>query len=434
MATVGEQAAEGSTAPGAAGAGDPALAEAPGGGRARALQALGVRDFRLFFAGQSVSLIGNAAFTIALGWRTFSLTGEASSLGIVLAAQSAAMLCTLLVGGVLADRYDRRKLMVASDIGRFLAVGALAGLDASGHLSFGALIAFAVLAGLGEGFFIPAFGGMVPLVVDTPLLASANALVGIARQGSSLVGPGIAAALYAPVGSATVFALDAASFLVASALLLMASPRRLPAAPRESARRELADGFRYVASVPFVWITIAASSVLLMVQVAPFQVLLPTLVKDEWGRGAGSYGLLSSVMGAGMIAGALAFGTLVPRGRQRATISYVMWTLNSVLVLGIGLTPWFEGALGLQLVRGLFVGFGIGLWETTLMELVPERLLARVISLDFFGSIGLMPLGYVLAAGIAGLAAPGTIVAAGAAVGVVLFGGALLWPRARQLE
>ena len=208
VAIAGEHAGEGTAVPEGAAPGDPALAEAPGGGRGRALQALGVRDFRLFFAGQSVSLIGNAAFTIALGWRTFSLTGQASSLGIVLAAQSAAMLCTLLVGGVLADRYDRRKLMVASDVGRFLAIGALAGLDASGHLSFGLLIAFAVLGGLGEGFFVPAFGGMVPLVVDTPLLASANALVGIARQGSSLVGPGIAAALYAPAGSATVFALE----------------------------------------------------------------------------------------------------------------------------------------------------------------------------------------------------------------------------------
>lgn len=407
---------------------------APGGkGRSRALHALRSRDFRLFFTGQAVSLIGTAAFTVALGWRTYTLTGRASSLGFVLAAQAAATIATLLIGGVLADRYDRRRLMIASDVGRFLAVAALAGLDASGHLSFDALLVFAVLVGLGEGFFIPAFGGMVPLVVESPLLASANALVGIARQGSSLIGPGLAAALYAPAGSATVFAVDAVSFLVASGLLLRTSPRRLPPTPRTSARSELGDGFRFVASVPFVWITIAASSLLLMVQVAPFQVLLPVLVKGEWGRGAGSYGVLASVMGAGMIAGALAFGTLVPR-RNRAVISYTMWIVNSACVVGIGLSPWFEGALALQLVRGVFVGFGIGIWETTLMELVPERLLARVISLDFFGSIGLMPLGYVLAAGIAGLASPRVIMSGGALAGVALFTAALAWPRARRFE
>jgi len=199
------------------------------GDRTRALHALRSRDFRLFFSGQAVSLVGNAAFTVALGWRTYTLTGQASSLGYVLAAQALATVATLLIGGVLADRYDRRRLMIASDVGRFLAVAVLAGLDATGHLSFDLLLTFAVLVGLGEGFFIPAFGGMVPLVVESPLLASANALVGIARQGSSLIGPGIAAALYAPAGSAAVFALDAASFLVASACCC--SPARAACPP-----------------------------------------------------------------------------------------------------------------------------------------------------------------------------------------------------------
>lgn len=400
--------------------------------RGRALHALRSRDFRLFFTGQAISLIGSAAFTVALGWRTYTLTGRASSLGFVLALQAVATVATLLIGGVLADRYDRRRLMIASDIARFAAVAALAGLDASGHLTLAWLLGFAFLLGLGEGFFIPAFGGIVPLVVDSPLLASANALVGIARQGSVLLGPALAAAIYAPVGSATVFALDAASFLVAAWFLFRAQSRRLPPAPRESARREVADGFRHVAGVPFLWVTIVISSLLLMIQVAPFQVLLPVLVKTEWHRSVGGYGLLSSALGAGMVLGALAFGTIVPR-RHRAVLCFAIFAINSLIVVAIGVAPWFTAALALQVLRGLFVGFGIAVWETTLMEIVPERLLARVISLDFFGSIGLMPLGYVLAAGIAGLASPGVIVSAGAGVGTVLFAAALSWPRAREL-
>lgn len=402
-------------------------------GRTRALHALRGRDFRLLFAGQLVSLIGSGAFTVALGWRTYSLTGETRALAYVLTAQAVAILATLLVGGVLADRWDRRRLMILSDIGRFAAIGTLAGLDATGHLSLGWLICFAALAGLGEGLFIPAFGGIVPLVVEGPLLASANALVGIARQGSVLIGPALAAALYGPAGSASVFALDAVSFLVAVVLLLLARPRVLSLPPRESARRELAEGVRYVASVPFLWFTIGASSLLLMIQVAPFQVLLPDLVRGEWGRGAGGYGLMASLMGAGTIVGALAFGTLVPR-RQRALLSFLMWTANSACVVGIGLMPWFEGALALQALRGLFIGFGIAIWETTLMEITPEHLLSRVISLDFFGSIGLMPVGFLLAAAVSDLASPGVIVTAGAAVGVALFASALAWPRARAIQ
>ena len=404
-----------------------------GAARGRALHALRSRDFRLFFTGQAISLIGSAAFTVTLGWRTYTLTGRASSLGFVLALQALATLATLLIGGVLADRYDRRRLMIASDVGRCVAVVALAALDASGHLTLAWLLGFAFVLGLGEGFFIPAFGGMVPLVVDSPLLASANALVGIARQGSALLGPALAAGIYAPAGSATVFAIDAASFLIAAGFLLRARPRRLPPAPRESARREVADGFRHVASVPFLWVTIAVSSLLLMIQVAPFQVLLPDLVKTEWHRGVGGYGLLASALGAGMVLGALIFGTVVPR-RHRAVLSFAIFGINSLIVVAIGVVPWFGAALALQGLRGLFVGFGIAVWETTLMEIVPERLLARVISLDFFGSIGLMPLGYVVAAGLAGLASPGLIVSAGAGVGAVLFAAALLWPRARVID
>src|SRR4051812_21690388 len=107
--------------------------------RPRALEALRHRDFRLLFAGQTVSLIGDAAFVTALGWKTFTLAGSAK-LGIVLLCQSSAVLTTLLIGGVLADRLSRRRLMIVSDLTRLVAVGALAGVDASGHLTFPLLV------------------------------------------------------------------------------------------------------------------------------------------------------------------------------------------------------------------------------------------------------------------------------------------------------
>jgi hypothetical protein len=104
--------------------------------RLRLLDALRERDFRLLFFGQTVSQIGDAAFVVALGWRAFTLTHEASSLGVVLLVDAAAVVTTLLVGGVLADRYSRRALLVASDLARALVVAGLAVVDATGHLSF----------------------------------------------------------------------------------------------------------------------------------------------------------------------------------------------------------------------------------------------------------------------------------------------------------
>ena len=400
--------------------------------RPRALEALRHRDFRLLFTGQTVSLIGDAAFVTALGWKTFTLAGSAK-LGVVLVCQSVALLATLLIGGALADRLSRRRLMIASDLTRLVAVGALAAVDASGHLTFPLLAGFAVLVGLGDGFFYPAFGGMVPLVVEQPSIASANSLIGVARWSSILVGPAFAGFLYHPVGSAVVFAADAASFLVSAFLVYRTRPRVIEASEREGTLREIVSGARYVARVPWLWATIVLFGVVLMLQLAPQQVLMPKLVTTQWHRGVGSYALLTTLMGVGTVAGTLLFGQLQPR-RRRGVVSYVFWVVNSAAVVGIALSPWYELAGALMVARGICVGFGVAIWETMLMELVPDHLLSRVVSLDYFGSFGLMPVGLALAAGVSGLAAPGTLIAAGAGVNAVLLAIALTRPWLRAVD
>src|SRR6266566_1405318 len=182
--------------------------------RARFLQAFSSRDFRLLWSGQAISLLGDTAFVVALGWRTFTLTGSPRSLGYVLTLQGVGLLSTVLLGGALADRYERRTLMLVSDAARFGIIGVLVAVDATGHLSIGLLAGLAFAEGLATGFFTPALGGLVPLVVEEPRLGSANALIGMARQGSLLVGPSLAGVLYGLSGSTVVFAFNALSFLV----------------------------------------------------------------------------------------------------------------------------------------------------------------------------------------------------------------------------
>ena len=387
--------------------------------RARVLQAFRSRDFRLLWLGQAVSLVGDAAFLTALGWRTFTLVG-AGRLGIVLVCQASALLATLLIGGALADRTSRRAMMIASDLARFGAVGALAAVDASGHLSFTWIIVLATLMGLGDGLFFPAFGGVVPSLVEPAHIPSANSLIGVARWGSLLLGPMVAAFLYHAAGSATVFSADAASFLVSAGLVALTRPRPGERQEKVGAVREIREGVRYVAGVPWLWVTIALFAVVLMLQFAPQQVLLPKLVSEHWGRGVGAYGFLTSMLGLGTVIGTLLFGHLQPR-RRRGVLSYRLWLVNSLAIAGLVLSPWYELAGVLAVVRGACIGFSVAVWETMLMELVPERLLSRVVSLDYLGSFGLMPVGLAFSAGIAGLAAPGTIIAAGALVSAVLF-------------
>jgi MFS family permease len=398
----------------------------------RALEALRHRDFRLLFTGQTVSLIGDAAFVTALAWKTFTLAGS-GKLGVVLLCQAVGVLTTLLIGGALADRLSRRRLMITSDLTRLVAVGALAGVDASGHLSFPLLAAFATVVGLGNGFFYPAFGGMVPLVVEQPSIASANSLIGVARWSSILVGPAFAGFLYHPAGSSTVFAADAGSFLVSALFVYRTRPRVIEAAEREGTLREIFSGARYVARVPWLWVTIVLFGVVLMLQLAPQQVLMPKLVTTQWHRGVGAYALLTTLMGVGTVAGTLLFGQLQPR-RRRGVVSYVFWVVNSAAVAGVALSPWYALAGGLMVLRGFCVGFGVAIWETMMMELVPEHLLSRVVSLDYFGSFGLMPVGLALAAAVSGLAAPGTLIAAGAGANALMLLFVLTRPWLRAVD
>jgi MFS family permease len=388
----------------------PAVEAAAALARLRVLDALRQRDFRLLFAGQTVSQIGDAAFVVALGWRAFTLTHEARSLGIVLLVDAAAVVVTLLVGGVLADRYSRKGLLIASDLARAAVVAALVVVDASGHLTFGVLIVLVALQGLGSGLFQPAFGGIVPLLVDTAQLGSANALIGISRQAAFVIGPAIAGGMYGATGPATVFAVDAVSFVVSAALLWSARPRVFEPTPTAGITRELALGFRYVAGVPWLWLTIGMFSLVVMVGYAAFQVLLPKLIEQQWGGGVGSYGVVFTLQGVGMVVGSIVLGQVSPT-RRRGPLIYSLFVANSICTVLFALSPWFVGAAALSVARGACLGFAITLWDAMLMQRVPEHMLSRVISMDWFGSLGLLPAGLGLWALLSGLASASTLIA-----------------------
>jgi MFS family permease len=390
------------------------------GDRPAGLSAFRSRNFRLLWGGQTISYVGDTAFLIALGWRVTSLTGSVGSLGFVLSLNAAAMLTTLLWGGVLADRHSRRLLMIGSDLARAGLVGVLAAVDATGHLSMGSIMALAALIGFADGFFHPAFGGILPLVVDQPVLASANSMISIARQGSAILGPALAAALYGTTGPTTVWAIDAASFVFSAVLLWRARPRTLAAAPREGTLTELRAGFRYTMSVPWIWMGIAIATVILMIGLAPYNALLPRIVRSHFNRGVGSYGLLFSLMAVGMVVGSVLYAHWNPR-RNRIILCYAAFGINDLGIVVVAVTHSFTVALAAVAWRGFWLGIAISLWTTLLTELVPGSFLSRVVSLDVFGSFALTPIGYAIVGAVAGLFSPAQIVAFGGALGALLW-------------
>lgn len=398
--------------------------------RVSTLAAFRSRDFRLLWGGQTISFVGDAAFIVALGWRVTDLTGKASSLGFVLAVESLAMLATLLWGGVLADRYSRRLLMIGSDIARAGVMTVFFALDLSGHLGLHAILVLALLFGAADGFFQPAFGGIVPLVVDAPMLASANSWIGIARQSSAIAGPALAAGLYGTAGPNVVWGLEAGSFLVSAGALWLARPRTIEPSPQLGMRKELAEGFRYVFSVPWIWTGITAATLILMVAMSPYTVLLPRVVQSHYHRGVGSYGLLFSAMAAGMVVGSLAWARWHPR-KWRVAICFAAFGINDLGIIVLAVSPWYELAVAAAAWRGFWIGIGIASWMTLISELVPERLLSRVLSFDYFGSFALTPVGFVLAGVAATAIAPTTILAVGGALGAILWFVPLLWRKVR---
>jgi MFS family permease len=339
----------------------------------------------------------------------------------------------VLLGGALADRYDRRTLMLVSDAARFGVIGALAVVDASGHLSLGILAGLAFAEGLATGFFTPALGGLVPLVVEQPGLGSANALIGMARQASLLIGPTFAGLMYGFAGSTVVFGFNAFSYLISFGFVFATRPRVAERAESVGTLREIWAGIRYVTEIPWLWVTITLFAFVLMFQWAPIQVLTPKLVRNHFHLSVGAYGVIFSMLGAGMIIGAITFAQMNPR-RRRGLISYLIWMVNSLLVVAFALSPWYSVALVVSFLRGICIGYGVAVWETMLMELVPQHMLSRVVSLDWFGAFGLTPFGLLAAGAVSNYFAPGPIIAGGAVISMCLVGAGLLSRQIREID
>ena len=293
------------------------------------------------------------------------------------------------------------------------------------------LLALAVGFGAADGFFYPAAGGIVPLVVESHELASANTLIGISRQASFVVGPALAGSIYGVAGSAAVFGLNAVTFIVSAALLVPARPRSFEPEPSEGTFKSIAEGIRYVAGVPWLWVGIAVTSFVLMVAMAPFQALAPTFVSEQFGKGVGAYGLLFAFEAVGMTIGTIIFGQVNPRTNRIWQI-FGFLALNDVFAVVMTLQDSYEIAAALMVARGVLIGYAIGIWATLMMEWVPEGKLARVTSLDFFGAIGLVPVGYALTALVAQTAEASAILTVGFTLAGLLWAVPLLIRRVRE--
>jgi MFS family permease len=362
---------------------------------------LRLRDFTLVFAGTTVSALGDGLYYVALAWQTYQISNAPTAMSLVGIAATLPQVVFLLLGGVLTDRMDKRRLMIAADCLRGLAIGAIGLFSLAGALELWMLAALVALYAVGTSLFSPAATALLPAILPPEELGRGNALLSSTRTVCVRVaGPALGGAAIASFGLAYAFVADGLSFFLSALSLLALSHRDLPTGAREGILRELVEGLAYVRGQRWLCLSLAAAALALLCYMGPMEVLLPYLVKNELEDGAWALGIILASGGVGALLGSLLIGQL-GQPRRRVLAMYVLWSLATFGVAAYALTTavWQFAAVCFVAIAGLVVG-GI-IWTTLLQEMVPAGLLGRVSSLDLLVSFALVPLSMAITGPIA---------------------------------
>lgn len=335
---------------------------------------------------------------IALAFGVLDLTGSKTDLGLVLAANWVPQLLLVLFGGVFADRLPRHLVMVGSNLLSAAAQGGIAVLLLTHQARLWHLIALQVFRGVAMSFFFPASQGLVPETVRPGLLQQANALLGMSKNGTNILGAALGGALVALAGPGWALAFDAATYAASAAVL---TAMRLPRAEKleaPSMLRELAEGWSEFSSRTWLWSVVAAAAVGNVVWMGSTQVLGPLVAKEYLG-GAAAWGAIIACQGVGLLAG----GVLMLRVRPRRPLLVGMAvfipaalpivflaSVRSTIVVAVG---YFVAGMALEI-------FSIS-WSTALQQHVPLDKLSRVSAYDALGSIVFVPVGLTIAGPVA---------------------------------
>lgn len=385
---------------------------------ARLFRPLGTRDFALLWGGQSISLIGDGIFTVTLAWQTLSLSSSPTALAAVLLARSIPHVLFLVVGGAVTDRLPRRSLLIASDLVRGIASGAIALLVATGAVELWHLVALGAVFGTANAFFFPAYTAIVPEVLPAELLPGGNALDTTARLvGSSFAGPAIGGVIIGAAGTRWAFGADAISYAIAVVAAMLMRARPAPPAGESRIVQEVREGFRFTRSQPWLWVTLLAAFVGNL-SFSSLSLLRPILVKEELGGSAAALGAVYAAAGVGGLIAAVVAGSFgFPR--RRVAVMYASWTTAAVALGVLGLAPGILLVAVANGVIGLTLEYGNIVWITLMQELVPRRMLGRVSSFDWMLSLGLSPLAFAAAGPLGAALGAGPVLVGGGIIAVV---------------
>jgi MFS family permease len=364
------------------------------------LRALNHRDFRLFIAGQLISLIGTWMQSVAQSWLVLELTNSPFKLGLLGTLQFGPMLCFSFVAGAVADRLPKRRLIIGTQTALMVQAFTLAWLAWLGHVQYWHVAVLAACYGLANTLDMPARQSFIVEMTSKDDLTNAIALNSAMFNGARMVGPAVAGLLVDRVGVAPAFGLNGLSFV---AVILALSAMHTEGLPRDrtgtTVRQDITAGLRYALGTPRVALILG-----LLMAVSLFvinhNVLVPLLARDVLREGAHGFGLLMASLGLGAITGALILAVF---GKNRLPVGLLLSAAVVVCALTVALAAVrsFWPAAGLLMLVGLAQLVFMAGCNTTLQLTVPDNLRGRIMSLYAFVFVGVTPIGSFLVGAVA---------------------------------
>ena len=398
---------------------------------ARAL--LANRPFVTLLAARTISMLGMAFSPVALAFGVLQLPGaDAATLSAVLAAQTAPMIVLMLVGGVVADRYPRRAVLLVGELFAATAWGSIGLMLLPGHAPVWGLCAAAALAGVASSLIYPALNGIIPDLVPALHRQQANTWLAMGASAARLAGLVAGGAVVVWLGGGWAM-ITAGAFYAVSGAMILALPKVAGALAdaSQSPLRQLRDGWGEFASRQWLWVVVAQWSVMVMMLNASHGVLGPVVAETELG-GAGAWTVVLAGEALGAVVGVAL--SLVWRPRRpifTATLLTLTAGLPAVL-LGASAPLWTVAAAAFLLGIS-FDLFGVW-WMTTMQNEVPAESLSRVASYDALGSLMFAPLGLLLAGPAALVVGPHLALVVTGVIAIATAGIALVSPDVRRLE
>jgi MFS family permease len=413
-------------------------------------RALAVRDFRLLWASEAVSVVGDQFHFVALAWLVIDLTQSGLALGTVLIAAGVPRALMLLPFGVLADRRPPRTLMLVAHLARGVIVGAIAALVLSGSATLPLLAVLGALFGAADAMYLPAQQAFLPRTLEPARLPSANSILQGTLQLASIAGPPIAGAAIAVVGTGAAFAVDSLSFFAAALVVAMISARGVVRAPAQQAglvpEIEPADGpsahpaagvpeaqpsfiaavrdaIAYVLADRALRTTLLISLVLNFALNGPAAVGMPWLAEMRFDAGPAGLGIMSAAWAAGALAGTLAAGNTAVARPGLVLLGTVAVAGGAMMVVGVA--SWLPAVILALAVMGVCIGYTNIIAISWLQARVPQDMVGRVMSLAMLMGFGITPLSLGLAGALIDLDATALFLASGAIV-VLVAGAAML--------